>query len=604
MFKRPLKIKSQSSVKKTERKSLFGTLSLTYKALADGEKIRLLFPDGEEIKILNVSLAQPAATTSGPSKNDKPSIDSFTIYCDGTNQPLFFAFDVPKTTEKTFERIILPTVYALWKVPNLLRLSFATIPDVITKMQNGADLMLAGTTVPESTRQSVESAESTRPFGYASVLAIGNNIPIGVGQLLMGREELAERLAIGGEMKGRVLKALHTAGDELWALGDKSGPRDDSPSIEPSNTSNTVASEAAAQPIATSSDGDAEVTAADMNEQESGSTKQQESGEPITEESPDNLLTRSFLTTLKSNALPEKYPMLDSILNALMLVTSRRLSSNPMDIKQTSFRKFSTFLKHMETQKVLTLVKVKEGVQAVDSVVWKHPLFDGIIELPYEPTESSHKSLRIPSSVRQVYIVNGKTLPLFSAVSPDIRKGYEFRSTDDLKALVSQYIKSRDLMSKTDKGIINLDPLLVDLVMNKSMRFQGEWPMKWGELFDKILKEMSTTHEVVFTNGASVELKGNLVPLEVKVEKKAGNKLVTVIRNLEGLGMDPQEIARELQKMVGATVGVREEGGAQKTAHCVTIQGDQTKLLDKFFFQIVSIPKKFVTGLDKPGKKG
>lgn len=47
---------------------------------------------------------------------------------------------------------------------------------------------------------------------------------------------------------------------------------------------------------------------------------------------------------------------------------------------------------------------------------------------------------------------------------------------------------------------------------------------------------MSTTHEVVFTNGASVELKGKLVPLEVKVEKKAGNKLVTVIRNLEGLG--------------------------------------------------------------------
>lgn len=117
-------------------------------------------------------------------------------------------------------------------------------------------------------------------------------------------------------------------------------------------------------------------------------------------ESPDNLLTRSFLTALKSNALPERYPILDSTLNALMLATryhfrqgtysclgqlcdktigmcvcfSRRLSSNPMDIKQTSFRKFSTFLKHMETQKVLTLVKVKEGVQAVDSVVWKHPL--------------------------------------------------------------------------------------------------------------------------------------------------------------------------------------------------------------------------------------
>ena len=105
---------------------------------------------------------------------------------------------------------------------------------------------------------------------------------------------------------------------------------------------------------------------------------------------------------------------------------------------------------------------------------------------------------------------------------------------------------------------------------------------------------MSTSHEVVFTNGASVELKGKLVPLDDKVEKKAGNKLLTVIRNLEGLGLEPQDIARELQQMVGAGVGIREEGGAQKTAQCVTIQGDQTKLLDKFFFR-KSKPKCFLT---------
>lgn len=53
--------------------------------------------------------------------------------------------------------------------------------------------------------------------------------------------------------------------------------------------------------------------------------------------------------------------------------------------------------------------------------------------------------------------------------------------------------------------------------------------------------------------------------------------------------MDPHEIARELQKMVGATVGVREEGAAQKTTRCVTIQGDETKLLDKFFFRKYSV---------------
>lgn len=96
---------------------------------------------------------------------------------------------------------------------------------------------------------------------------------------------------------------------------------------------------------------------------------------------------------------------------------------------------------------------------------------------------------------------------------------------------------------------------------------------------------MTINHEVVFTNGAFVPLKGKFVPMDVKVEKRSGNKLVTVIRNLEGLGMDPHAVARELQQHVGATVGVREEGGQANTSHCVTVQGDQTKLLDKFFFR-------------------
>lgn len=109
------------------------------------------------------------------------------------------------------------------------------------------------------------------------------------------------------------------------------------------------------------------------------------------------------------------------------------------------------------------------------------------------------------------------------------------------------------------------------------------------QLFRRFLREMTVVSEVVFTDGTYAEMKGKMVPLEVKVEKKAGNKLVTVIKNLEGLAMDPNSLARELQQVVGASVGVREE---PNHSHSVTVQGDQTKLLDKFLLRELFVFKK------------
>ncbi|OWA50336.1 Eukaryotic translation initiation factor 2D [Hypsibius exemplaris] len=602
MFKHPLRIKSQTVVKKSERKALLDQLSAVYPSFTGRDVQSDLFPDGEDIKTLKVVAASPtAAPASGP-KNPKDAAitpDTFVVYCNAKTQPFFVSFDVPSNgcAKKAFRNIILPTVYALWKCPKLFPLNFSTVPEVVGKMQNGADLMLAGVTVSESVTELVRNGVETETFlPYASVTVLGSNLPIAIGSLMMDLAELRSRLAPGGELKGKLLKTCHIAGDELWALGDKSlQPVEPLP---PAPFSGELSAGGNSEKASTSAADTLLDALMPLGLAGGGS----EAGLPveISEDDMDALFQRVLAITLKSKFSDGKLPVLASTLNSQMMLIGRRVSPHSLDIKHTSYRKFAKFLEEMESDCLLTISKVKEGVQAVASVVWKHPAFADVEALPDEPSASG-PSVKIPSSIRQVYIVNGKTASLFGAVDPNMKKGYEFRSTEGVREVLTTYVKSKDLISKTDSKVINLDQTLMDIAVNKTVSFKGEWPMKWGEVFDKVLKEMSTNHEVVFTNGGSVELRGKLVPMDVKVEKKAGNKLVTAIRNLEGLGMDPAEIARELQQVVGATVNVREEPGGQ---HSVTVQGDQTKLLDKFFFQTLAMPKKFVTGLEKPGKKG
>ncbi|XP_055331413.1 eukaryotic translation initiation factor 2D-like [Paramacrobiotus metropolitanus] len=606
MFKRPLKVKSHSSVKKSERKHLLEAICIVHNGLKPDDLRKSIFPDGEDILCLKIETLPglPAEPSPGPTKPAPNAPTSFHIYCDAKKQPFFAAYDIvisriPKTT---FLTTYMPTVYAVWQLPSLVPLSFVTHGEVVVKLQKGAKLMLAGATPTNSCLEALQSCVFRKNEAYATVVLSGADSVVGVGRILMDSDDLKQRLAGEGERRGELLEMVHLVDDELWALGDKS-------TAEDYRQNSQLVTKATEPSLLTEENNSSEnVTSAADNLPEApipGVSSEVDRGGDSTDVQgdPDIVFQKIFLTTLKSRVIETSLPMLASTLNKHLLEISRRISDPPLEIKNTSYRKLGKFLEEMQSSGLITLMKIKEGVEAIAAVDWKNTRFKDIEVIPADPVEAADKALRMPTAVRQVYIVNGKVAPLFQNVHQEMGKGFEFRSTDAVRDVVSQYIKSHNLASPADKTVINLDKLLVDLLLTKSMKFEGNWPMKWGEVFDKILKEMSVNHEVVFTNGTSSELKGKFVPLEVKVEKKAGNKLVTVVRHFEGLGMDPLAISRDLQQIVGATVGVREEGGPNNITSCVTIQGDQTKLLHKYFFQTHSVPTKFVTGLEKASKK-
>lgn len=121
MFLKPYRVKSNVQMKGSDKKKLRADLGKKFPSLAESDLAELI-PGKEEVVLSKVY------TFGG---------DSVLIYTHNKT-PLFFEFEKDK--------VVLPTVYTLWRHPDLL-LSFPTWPNVLPKIGNGADLMLPGMVV-------------------------------------------------------------------------------------------------------------------------------------------------------------------------------------------------------------------------------------------------------------------------------------------------------------------------------------------------------------------------------------------------------------------------------------------------------------------------
>ncbi|GFN77044.1 eukaryotic translation initiation factor 2d-like [Plakobranchus ocellatus] len=116
MFLKPFRVKTQTSIKASDRKKLRADIQNQYPNLTD-EDIAKLIPIKEEMTLVKIN-------THGD--------DNVSVYCSGKTPTFYHIF-------KSF----YPSVYTLWQHPDILP-TFRTWPPVFDKLQKGADLMLPG----------------------------------------------------------------------------------------------------------------------------------------------------------------------------------------------------------------------------------------------------------------------------------------------------------------------------------------------------------------------------------------------------------------------------------------------------------------------------
>lgn len=194
MFRKDFKSKGHTQVKSSDRKKLRHQLQEIYPKLND-DILALIVPTGKGEDLTSCKLLLSTG-------------DDILVY--STNKTPWF-FIIEDRTNKS-ERI-LPTVYLLWKCPDLLPIKFYTHRHVFNKLLNGADLMLPGLIVPTGS-VTPQTFRHVKRNDLCSICLDDNRYPIGIGETTMDGDDMY----MSG-MKGRGVVLLHLYQDTLWNFG-------------------------------------------------------------------------------------------------------------------------------------------------------------------------------------------------------------------------------------------------------------------------------------------------------------------------------------------------------------------------------------------------
>ncbi|XP_068015731.1 eukaryotic translation initiation factor 2D [Melanerpes formicivorus] len=590
MFSRAFRVRSNTAIKGSDRRKLRADVAAAFPNLS-AEQLTEFIPNKEELNVIKIYSHKGEAVT---------------VYTTSKNPILF-----------EVERVLYPTVYTLWVYPDLLP-AFSTWPPVLQKLAGGADLMLPGVVVPSSGFPQVEQGT------LCAVTLLGNRAPVAVGVATMST---AEMLAAG--MKGKGFAVLHTYLDHLWEYGDKSSPPTLAPLVTDSAEEESTGGEREPEeqePGSSTTDPLQQVDIGDLSlketlvgkeelsedraaetAQDASTEVQQEAEDSRTpQEQMDALLSQCFFHALKCKVRKSELPLLTST-----FLRSHMFSCCPagqqLDIKKSSYKKLSKFLQCMQQQKVLQVKELSKGVESIVEVDWKHPEvrafavpegFASASAAQESRSEGREQAYHAPEII-PLYGVSTKMVPLFQESGH--KKG-SILSSSEVRTIIINYVKANELVDETNKNFVKVNAILCDCLLDKAEQDEVS-SLKWDELLSRCLERLQPLHQVTFHGQEPLVRKGNIEPIDISIAQRSANKKVTIIKNLELYGLDPQAVANLLQQKVQASATIAPVPGAKDRLQ-VQIQGNQIHHLAKMLLEEYQLPRKYIQGLEKAPKLG
>ena len=153
-----------------------------------------------------------------------------------------------------------------------------------------------------------------------------------------------------------------------------------------------------------------------------------------------------------------------------------------------------------------------------------------------------------------------------------------------LRDHVIGYIKSHDLADPANKKLVRLDPLLSTVMKTRDLS------APWNQVLQKVESNCGKCYIISLPDKFPITVKGDLPPIQFKVEKRTGNKKVTIISNFEVFGIEGKELAQKLQHVMSSSASVVPGLKSEN----VLVQGDARKLASKLLLEHYKIPKSFV----------
>ncbi|CAI5722896.1 unnamed protein product [Peronospora destructor] len=526
MFAKSPKVSGNVLLKKKDAKKLHRDVSERFRSTIDGS-------DDSKLKQLFVSKV--------PVKK---------ISFQASSRVVVYAIDKdPIVFDMTGAGALCFTVYALWTEPGLLPALTVHAP-VSEFVLRGADVMLPGVVF-----SSCDELQTLQKGELRAVYAQGNPCAIGVGETLVDAAEV-ERCGL----KGKALKLWHVVGDSLWQMGSQTFPNE-------GFLGDRVV------PIDKEDEKDTDVTLEGVAIEEQ-TQKEDEEMKEVTTEQMDSYYVAALLQALRTSQIREKeLPMLASLFHAKVLLPCRRAGLS-LNIKHSSFKKLSVFLRSMEAHGLLEVVE-NDGVQSIAEIYRRHR--DVLSHEPYQTAEEAQQEeqgaadelARLPAFAPGQYAPEveesvGLSPALKTLLLPDASAGQSLQkywSIAMIRDLLTQYIESQGLVDAGNKKFLRLNASLTDALYGKKVP-DGGYPERLTrpDVLNLVLSKCTNYHRIkLFSTHAPKFRGGALRPITIRAEqsKRRSNTTITYIAFYQQFGIDGAAFSKEAQKKWGCRVALQ-----------------------------------------------
>lgn len=531
----------------------------------------------------------------------------------GTQVVYYLCDRIPLLIEVSIEqqRYLVPTVYFLWRAPDLLP-TMVTHDPVVERLRAGADLMLPGVIV--------DRRPGRPPYGrltrgqLVSVATVTNRAPVGVGVTARCSDDM---YMSGG--RGKAVLLLHVVGDYLWREGSRCaipqlGVPDLLAALNAVDGAAPVCDSAADRKVgvehevvdATVGDVTETVEALSLREFQETCDDPRSVNEEKSESAVDmdQLLYDAFRQACKCYAKKIEFPILVSSFYAKYMQPN---SSVSLDVKKSSYKKISKFLDSMQKKSLVEVKELSKGVQSIISINVDHPEIQKFRVIKFEKETAEEGEVPAPKgnkfhtkpfeSITELYAVSGNVAPLFKMMKAN--KGDVF-SAGEVRQLITTYVKTHQLVDPDSKTHVLPDAVLTQCVLGQT---SAPGPVTWSHLHETCLLRMSPVYRLQLAGEKPLLRRGAVPCIEISTAIRSGNKKVTHVLNLPVFGIDPHEFAHRCQVGVGASTSVGDAAHRTSGTVQLMVQGNQVRFVGQLLQEQYCIPKRFISGLDKASKK-
>ncbi|KAI2507301.1 Translation initiation factor SUI1 [Fragilaria crotonensis] len=459
----------------------------------------------------------------------------------------------------------------------------------------GAHLMRAG----------IISLPNTHGLGIVAIRVRGNPQPFAVGLF---------RPALKNEVKGIGVQVWMCYGDDIYRsttamAGKGSGP------INPVGGANFnnghygnvgFLDGILVRPIRSSTDeedgdDDDEVDETDANGTEQNEPCPRSDGEEAeigqstsvkAEEdpvSPDDVLHQATCHALV-NVSDKELPMLLSTFYANH-VLKQVPNDTVLQLKQTSYKKFGTYMLHQQKRGLLVLAPDKNDnnpAGCLKAVTRSHEDLRGIRKTKKDdPSGAAGKKIKqiVTLYVIPHYFVNLMRLDVDDVKAANAksqeRRGTGYLTNPEVRAILDKYCLENELISD-DGGMVTLDGPLTDALYKRTNNCDSppQTSMSRKDLSVAWAKKMEPAYALVQMPGSQIIKMARGMPPKVQIEvsRIGGNKFVTRLRGVEEYDIDAAALCKEVVRRfacAGTIVDDDPQLGALKKGHAeVVFQGN------------------------------